>query len=380
MHRMMADGRAGSSPWPVGGFGLGRRGQNPLPPDPRRARSLLLEEMEERRGRAPILIGTCNWVDHDEFYPDELRGRRQRERLAFYARYFPLVEIDSSFYGIPTPDRVADWVARTPDDFLFNIKAYRSLTGHEREQGRPRLPTDDEERAFLEALVPLRESGKLGAVHYQYPPWVVSGPAGREALLRARDRHPGDVIAVEFRHRSWFEGERLAETEDLLRELDCTLVGVDAPQLGSGTAPPHLAVTSARLVLVRFHGRNYESWYRKVATTGERFDYLYPPAELRQWVPAIQAAADRGVPVHVLMNNNRSNYAVVNGFDMAHLLGIRTPRPPAPILRRMEARDGDLPGWVREAAEPPAPPALEGSRQRAPDPVVAQSEQLHLDV
>jgi hypothetical protein len=131
---------------------------------------------------------------------------------------------------------------------------------------------------------------------------------------------------------------------------------------------------------VRFHGRNYETWYRKVATTGERFDYLYPPAELKQWVPAIQAAADRGVPVHVLMNNNRSNYAVVNGFDMAHLLGVRTPRPPAPILRRMEARDGDLPGWVREAAEPPAPSALEGSRQWAPDPVVAQSEQLHLDV
>src|ERR1019366_9173503 len=112
--------------------------------------------------------------------------------------------------------------------------------------------------------------------------------------------------------------------------------------VGSGTAPPHLAVTSDRLVLVRFHGRNYDTWYRKVATTGERFDYLYPPSELEQWVPAIQAAADRGVPVHVLMNNNRSNYAVVNGFDMAHLLGVRTPRPPAPILRRMEARDRDL--------------------------------------
>jgi chloramphenicol 3-O-phosphotransferase len=117
-----------------------------------------------------------------------------------------------------------------------------------------------------------------------------------------------------------------------------------------------------------------------VATTGERFDYLYRPAELQQWVPAIQAAADRGVPVHVLMNNNRSNYAVVNGFDMAHLLGVRAPRPPESILRRMEERDGDLPAWVREAAEPPAPPALEGSRQRAPNPVVAQSEQLHLDV
>ena len=333
-----------------------------------------------RREAAPILVGTCNWVDHEEFYPEEMRGRRQRDRLGFYARYFPLVEIDSSFYGIPTPDRVAGWVARTPDAFRFNIKAYRSLTGHEREGGRPRAATPEEERDFLEALRPLRELGKLGAVHYQYPPWVVSGPSGREAVLRARDRHPDDIVAVEFRHRSWFEKEHLAETEDLLRELDCTLVGVDAPQLGTGTAPPHLAVTSPRLVLVRFHGRNYETWYRKVATTGERFDYLYPPSELEQWVPAIRAAAERGVPVHVLMNNNRSNYAVVNGFDMAHLLGVPLPRPPEPILRRMGERDGEVPRWAREAAEPPTPPPPGEPPEPPVNPVVAQSGQLSLDV
>jgi len=341
--------------------------------------------MTERREAGPILVGTCNWVDHEEFYPDDLSGRRQRDRLGFYARYFPLVEIDSSFYGIPTPARVADWVARTPDAFVFNIKAYRSLTGHEREGGRPRPPTPDEERHFLEALEPLRESGKLGAVHYQFPPWMVAGPAGREVLLRTRDRHPHDVLAVEFRHRSWFDGGRLAETEDLLRELDCTLVGVDAPQLGSGTAPAHLAITSERLVVVRFHGRNYETWYRRTASTGERFDYLYPPAELEQWVPAVLAAADRGVPVHVLMNNNRSNYAVVNGFDMAHLLGVRLPRPPAPVLRRMAERDGAVPPWARDAPEPEtAPQATPDARPAAPErpdgPVVAQSGQLSLDV
>jgi len=155
---------------------------------------------------------------------------------------------------------------------------------------------------------------------------------------------------------------------------------VDAPQLGSGTAPPHLAVTSPRLVLVRFHGRNYQTWYRKTATTGERFDYLYPPSELAQWVPAIQAAAERGVPVHVLMNNNRSNYAVVNGFDMAHLLGVDLPRPPGPILQRMEDRDGEVPGWARAAPEPPAPVAVEGSPRSPAGPVVAQSGQLSLDV
>ena len=331
----------------------------------------------EQRERAPILVGTCNWVDHEEFYPAELRGRRQKERLAFYARYFPLVEIDSSFYGIPTPAVVADWVARTPEGFRFNIKAYRSLTGHEREQGRPRPPTEEEERSFAEALTPLREAGRLGAVHYQFPPWFVSGPEACEALLRTRDRHPDDILAIEFRHRSWFDGGRLAETEDLLRELDLTLVGVDAPQLGSGTAPPHLAVTSPRLVLVRFHGRNYQTWYRKVATTGERFDYLYPPQVLREWVPGIEAAADRGVPVHVLMNNNRSNYAVVNAFDMAHLLELGPPIPPQPILRRMAERDGKVPDWTRHAADPPP---WEGSANSAKDPVVAEFDQLRLDV
>ncbi len=98
---MIADARSGSSPWPLGRVALGRSGQNPTSPGRRGAGSLLLKEMEQGRGRSPILVGTCNWVDHEDFYPDELRGRRQRERLAFYARYFPLVEIDSSFYGIP---------------------------------------------------------------------------------------------------------------------------------------------------------------------------------------------------------------------------------------------------------------------------------------
>ena len=305
-------------------------------------------------GRAGILVGTCNWLDHEEFYPAELRGKRQKERLGFYARYFPLVEIDSSFYGIPRPEVVQGWVDRTPPGFRFNIKAYKSLTGHERDQGRPRDATREEIRDFLDCLEPLRDSGRLVAIHYQYPPWFTNRPDARERILEARERHPDDIVAVEFRHRSWFDEGRWAETEELLRELDISYVGVDAPQLGSGTAPPHLAVTSPRLCLVRFHGRNYQTWYKKTKTTGERFDYLYRPQELRQWVPAIEAAADSGVPVHVLLNNNRSNYAVVNAFDMAHLLDIGLPRPPEPIIERIRERDGDVPAWVRAAV--PLPP------------------------
>jgi uncharacterized protein YecE (DUF72 family) len=320
---------------------------------------------------ADILVGTCNWADHTDFYPLELeRGRRQREKLSYYARYFPMVEIDTSFYGIPRPDVVDGWVARTPERFLFNIKAFRSLTRHEREAGQPRRPTDDEVRDFLAALVPLRESGKLGAVHYQFPPWFTSTPAARDVLLETRERHPDDIVAIEFRHRSWFDNDAWPATEDLLRELDCVYVGVDAPQLGSGTAPPILAITSKKLCIARFHGRNRRTWYRPSGpTSADRFNYLYSAAELGEWVPSIREAARRGTTVHVLLNNNRSNYAVVNAFDFGALLDVALPRPPQPIVDRLVERDAAVPAWVAEGT---APPPWDSSPMPASTPDAAQ--------
>lgn len=315
---------------------------------------------------APILVGTCNWADHEDFYPEELqRGRRQRDRLSFYARYFPLVEADTTFYGIPKPAVVDGWVQRTPDDFAFNVKAYRSLTGHERENRVPRPPTREEERDFLTALVPLREAGKLRAIEYQFPPWLTNRPEARELLLAARERHPDDIVAAEFRHRSWFDGDAWPDTEELLRELDIVFVGVDAPQIGDATAPPHLAITSRRLCIARFHGRNRRTWYIKGRTSADRFDYLYRPAELEEWVPALRAAADDDVPVHALMNNNRSNYAVVNAFDLAAMLGPPPARPPEPILDVMRRRDGHDPEWLERAPAPPEEAAAEPSDARA---------------
>ena len=317
----------------------------------------------------PILIGTCNWADHRQFYPQELEhGRAQREKLSWYARYFPVVEIDTSFYGIPRVPVVQSWVEKTPPDFVFNIKAYRSLTGHERDaEKRIRPAGDDEIRDFLECLKPLRDSGKLRAVHYQFPPWFTDRPDHRERIVEARERHPDDLVAVEFRHRSWFED--WPRTEELLRELGCVFVGVDAPQIGDATAPAHLAVTNDRLSIVRFHGRNRKTWYHPPGPTSvDRFDYLYRPEELRQWVPTIREAARRGSEVHVLLNNNRSNYAAVNAFDIAALLDVRLPRPPEPVLERIREREGRLPGWVEES-QPPAGDELQAAPAQADLPL-----------
>ncbi|HEX3607633.1 MAG TPA: DUF72 domain-containing protein [Candidatus Dormibacteraeota bacterium] len=301
---------------------------------------------------AAILVGTSNWADHERFYPPALeRGARQREKLTYYARFFPVVEVDTTFYGIPRLSTVEGWLQRTPADFRFNVKAYRSLTGHEREGGRPRAPTPEEERDFMAAIAPLRDAGRLVAVHYQFPPWFKNSPQAREAIAVARERHPEDIVAIEFRHRSWFDDGAWPGTADLLRELDAVYVGVDAPQIGDATAPPLLEVTSPRLAIARFHGRNRGTWYiRDAASSRDRFDYLYRPSELREWVPAIRAAADSGVPVHVVMNNNRSNYAVVNAFELAALLDVELPPPPPPVLETLRERDGRLPEWAGSAA------------------------------
>jgi uncharacterized protein YecE (DUF72 family) len=176
----------------------------------------------------------------------------------------------------------------------------------------------------MAALVPLRSSGKLVAVHYQFPPWMTNRPEAREWLLAARDRHPDDLLAIEFRHRSWFDHDAWPATEDLLRELECVYVGVDAPQIGSGTAPPPLAITSPRLCIARFHGRNRDTWYSGGPTSGDRFNYLYTPAELAEWVPAMRAASESAEPV----------------------------------IETLRQRDGRLPEWV-EASAPVAHPGQE---------------------
>ena len=286
-----------------------------------------------------VLVGTCNWADHEDFYP---RGMPPVERLAHYSRFFPLVEVDTTFYGIPRPSVAARWAQSTPDGFLFNVKAYRSLTMHERVDGKPRPATDEEERDFLAVLDPLRDAGKLRAVHYQFPPWFTANPTNMDYVSRLPDRHPRDQLIVEMRHSSWGEPARFEALAELLAETGMSYCAVDQPQLGSASMPAHMAVTSPALAVVRMHGRNRKTWYVKGKTSADRFDYRYDHDELLEWVPRVRAMADRAREVHVLFNNNRGNYAVVNGLEMAELLGLDYPSP-ASSLQAPPPRQEELP-------------------------------------
>lgn len=260
-----------------------------------------------------LYVGTSSWADHTDFYPPGLPSNQQ---ITYYAQHFPIVDINSTFYHMMPERNFHLWAERTPDGFIFDVKPYRQLTWHDR-----KTPPDAEiSEQFRLLLQPLRDAGKLGALNFQFPPWFVFRPENVDYIRLCRERFPGDRLSVEFRHRSWLEEDRIPGLVDTLKDLKVGLTVVDEPQIGSGSVPTVLEVTTPDLCLVRFHGRNAKKWYAKVKRTADRFDYLYSDEELQEWVPKVGILAENAEEIHLLFNNNRDNYAVLNAKTLETLL------------------------------------------------------------
>lgn len=278
-------------------------------------------------GMGRILIGTSSWTDHEGFYP---AGISTRERLPFYARYFPIVEVNSTYYAIPAKRVVQGWVERTPTDFIFDIKPPRQLTATpETPGGEAPRPDADLAARFLDALEPLITAGKLGAITFQFPPSYRNTEEHQEYLRLLPELLPGVPISVEFRRRDWLDARHAPQTFQLLREAGLAYTMVDEPQVGIGCVPPIYAVTNPELAIIRFHGRNAETWYRFTGKTGERFNWEYRPEELAEWKPKIERAAQDARVVHVFFNTNYGNQGPRNALLLMDLLGIA--HPPLPL-------------------------------------------------
>ncbi|HEY8346110.1 MAG TPA: DUF72 domain-containing protein [Symbiobacteriaceae bacterium] len=272
---------------------------------------------------AVIRVGTCAWSDHEDYYPP---GLPPSQRLSYYARHFSVVEVDSTFYRLQPARWFAAWADRTPPDFVFNVKAYGAMTRHHRQPRPGEEDLAEVFRRFDASVQPLRSAGKLRALHFQFPPWFTCTPENRQWVAYCREQFPRDLVAVEFRHRSWFQDGAREETLRFLRELEAVHVICDEPQVGSGCVPPVVAVTHPALAIVRFHGRNRSTWYIRGERSADRFNYLYSKAELQEWVRPVREELEPAVAeVHLLMNNNRANYAVRNALDMMELLGLPVP-------------------------------------------------------
>jgi uncharacterized protein YecE (DUF72 family) len=169
-------------------------------------------------------------------------------------------------------------------------------------------------------LRPLADAGKLGAVLFQFPRWFVRSRRNFDYLRELAERFPYR-IAVEFRGGGWMKEEKRDSTLAQLEELGMAYVVVDEPQGFNSSTPPVVACTSSELAVIRFHGRNAETWAKPGLTAAERFRYLYDEEELEAWVRPARELAGEAKQLHILMNNCYEDYGVRNAAQMAALLG-----------------------------------------------------------
>jgi uncharacterized protein YecE (DUF72 family) len=273
------------------------------------------------------LVGTsgfdyADWVG--AFYPPRME---KKEWLAYYARFFPMTEINVTYYSLPARGAVEAWVRKTKArDFEFGVKAPRAVT-HER------LPAGKVDDALAvwgrfeeNVLGPLREAGRLGAVLVQLSPAI--GPGNEETLTtffsRLRDEGNSDAVVCEFRQRTWFRPR--ADTERWMRELDIAFCLVDGP-----AAPDHRPVTASHSYL-RMHGRNDDIWFSRKTEEDDRrlnrYDYYYSESELAPWVERARVLLDEGVELRIAFNNHARAKAVRNAHETMELLGIAHDTPP----------------------------------------------------
>ncbi len=245
-----------------------------------------------------IYLGTSGW-DYAEwvgrFYPKHAAS----DRLHYYTGFFPIVEVNSTFYRLPPVSVAHSWVRRTPPEFRFALKLPQTIT-----HDKMLVGADREVQEFAQFVRPIQEAQKLAAVLVQLPPSLPFEPSTVRRFYESLP--PGLPVAVEPRERTWL----LADSKKLLEEFRFAYVVVDEPLL-----PVDLTVT-APFSYVRWHGHGSRIWY----------DYTYHDDELREWVPRVESLRDRTEAVYGFFNNHFRGDAPVNCRTLADLLGL--PPPP----------------------------------------------------
>ncbi len=254
-----------------------------------------------------IYVGTSGFKFADwkgTFYPADLSDK---EWLRYYGERFNCLEINASFYRLLHPATYFHMAEKVPDDFRFTVKVYRSLTHNVTSESG----TDFEK--FRDSVRPLVEAGKFGCLLAQFPNGFYNTPGNRSYLGDFCARLAEYPLVVEFRNRQWLKDEVFA----FLREHGVGWCCVDEPQFRN-LMPPD-AIATSRIGYVRFHGRNYQNWW-KSGPGKDRYDYLYSRDELMEWVPKIRRLADETDAVYVFMNNCFAGKATRNAEELRELL------------------------------------------------------------
>jgi uncharacterized protein YecE (DUF72 family) len=309
-----------------------------------------------------IRVGTSGWsypsgkgTWNGIFYPIP-PGRRTRagsgfDELRYYAEHFDTVEINSTFYGVPTAAAAKGWAERTPPGFEFSLKLYQKFTHpgmFEKATGRdPRDLAQKDVDEFRAGIDPLAAAGKLGALLAQFPASFRNEPESRAYLEWLLERFRDYRIALELRHRSWSDAP-----EGTLRLLDAfgaAWTQIDEPKFRSSIRQD-LLPNLRTFYYLRLHGRNAAQWWNH-GQSEDRYNYLYSAAELQPFAEAARQASREVKKAYLYANNHFSAKSVANAAILKHDLG----QPlPGEYPQEFVDRYPDLKGLVRILPTPPS--------------------------
>jgi uncharacterized protein YecE (DUF72 family) len=240
--------------------------------------------------KGQVYIGTSGWSYKSwekTFYPPGVRPARHFE---YYATQFPTVEINLTFYRLPTPEMVKGWRAKAPPGFIYAVKGSRFIT-HMNKLAN----LDGALDKFFARIKPLKK--QTGVILWQLPPMLRNDPARLESFLRKLPRTYQH--AVEFRHPSWLQ----EQTFQILRRYGIAHVSV------SSLAMPMVLEVTSGLVYIRFHGLEGGAAHN------------YTREELLPWATHIKREARNGKQVFVYFNNDANVRAPANALMLLEMTG-----------------------------------------------------------
>ncbi|WP_237027356.1 DUF72 domain-containing protein [Lactobacillus sp. S2-2] len=258
-----------------------------------------------------ISIGLSTWKNH----PSLSENKQDDLTLSQYSSFFPIVEIDSSFYGIPTQKTVTNWIKEVPNDFQFVIKANQFMTFHKDEE-RMRNNLLELKKTFEDyklMLEPLLESNQLKTVLFQFPPYFNNNLKNIRYLRQIRLWMPKIPITVEFRNKSWYSDNIQEDVANFLASLKISLAIVDEPHNLNNGVPLIPKSNYSDLVFIRLHGRNEMGWARKEGNwRATRTLYRYNKQELETFADFIKKLNQKNNEICIIFNNNSGRDAADN--------------------------------------------------------------------
>ena len=266
-----------------------------------------------------ITIGLTGWSDHDVLM---LSAQR---KLEDYASHFPFVEIDTSFYGIPSENTIKSWMDKTPDTFQFIPKAYSGMTQHS-DYDQYYETIEEMFDTYKIRFYPMLAAKRIKTFLFQFPPFFHCTADNIQYLLKINELMGPLPIAIEFRHGSWYSDDNRENTLKLLKMLHFTHVVVDQPQTPSNSVPTVINATNKNLTLYRLHGQNYSGWLNATEDPGWRANrtlYDYTAEDLAIIKHNTNQLQKESTEVAVIFNNNSGGHAAKNAKEFQAMLNIK---------------------------------------------------------